>query len=97
MILAYFRRDNLLEKQKRLLKKNRRVRFDLVRNTLHSYTPVKCKFMVTWAKNKSCVVYHHEPDPAGYDTLHCRKTLYVRDRPEVEDLDDDGDVGIGGS
>ncbi|KAI4149417.1 MAG: hypothetical protein LQ341_001330 [Variospora aurantia] len=64
-----------------------------------------CKFAgVTFAKNKSWIVYEHEADPAGYDTLHCRKTLYIRRSggPDVGDLDlslldDDGDVvGMGG-
>ncbi|KAL8644541.1 MAG: hypothetical protein Q9210_007205, partial [Variospora velana] len=99
MILADFRRSHLRRKTKK------RVRFDLVRNTLHTYTPTACKFAgVTFAQNKSWVVYEHEADPAGYDTLHCRKTLYVRSGgggPDVGDLDlslldDDGDVvGMG--
>ncbi|KAI4265211.1 MAG: hypothetical protein L6R35_007165 [Caloplaca aegaea] len=98
MILADFRRSHLRRKTKK------RVRFDLVRNTLHTYTPTACKFAgVTFAKNKSWIVYEHEADPAGYDTLHCRKTLYIRRSggPDVGDLDlslldDDGDVvGMG--
>lgn len=88
VILADYRRTKPRKKPKR-------VRFDLVRNTLHTYSPVPCKFLgVTWAKDKSWVVYHHEEDPAGYDTLHCRQTKYIRDRPDVEDLDDDGDIGM---
>ncbi|KAI4111667.1 MAG: hypothetical protein LQ345_006743 [Seirophora villosa] len=88
MILADFRRSHLRKKAKS-------VRFDLMRNTLHTYTPTACKFAgVRWAKNKSWVVFEHEADPAGYDTLHCQKTLYVRDAPDIGALDDDGDVDM---
>ncbi|KAL8834056.1 MAG: hypothetical protein Q9170_003948 [Blastenia crenularia] len=81
----------------RPLRKKKSVRFDLVRNTLHTYSPVICKFKVTFANTKNWVEYWHEEDPAGYDTLHCQKTKFIRDWPSnVEVIDDDGDVGMGG-
>ncbi|KAL9004288.1 MAG: hypothetical protein Q9188_002893 [Gyalolechia gomerana] len=79
----------------KLLRKKKCVRFDLVKNTLHTYSPVPCKFMVTFAKNKTWVEYWHEEDPAGYDTLHAQKTKYIRDWPsDVDVVDDDGDIDM---
>lgn len=80
----------------RPLRKKKCVRFDLVKNTLHRYSPVPCKFAgISWAKNKSWVVYYHEEDPAGYDTLHVQQTKHIRDWPsDVEIVDDDGDIAM---
>ncbi|KAL8759136.1 MAG: hypothetical protein Q9184_003717 [Pyrenodesmia sp. 2 TL-2023] len=86
-----------LAPKKKKKKKKKSVRIDLARNTLHTFPPNDRQFGVHWHRNKSWVVYHHELDPAGYDTLHAGKTRYPKDVPDVEDLDDDGDVGMGGT
>ena len=69
------------------------VQFDMVKNTLHRYTPVRAKF-VTFHWKKKWLVYCHEFDPAGYDTLHCAKTKYIRDVPDIDLVDVDGDIGM---
>ncbi|KAL8671715.1 MAG: hypothetical protein Q9168_003786 [Polycauliona sp. 1 TL-2023] len=74
-------------------KKKKSVQFDMVKNTLHRYTPVKAKF-VTFHWKKKWLVYCHEYDPAGYDTLHCAKTKYIRDVPDLDLVDADGDIGM---
>lgn len=74
-------------------KKKKSVQFEMVRNTLHRYTPVRAKF-VTFHWKKKWIVYSHEFDPAGYDTLHCAKTKYIRDVPDLDLIDDDGDIGM---
>ncbi|KAI4252608.1 MAG: hypothetical protein LQ352_004195 [Teloschistes flavicans] len=62
----------------------------------HTYTPVVAKFVTFHWRGPLCIEFDHESDPAGYNTLHCRKTLWVRGKPEIEDLvDDDGDIGMG--
>ncbi|KAL8682411.1 MAG: hypothetical protein Q9186_001532 [Xanthomendoza sp. 1 TL-2023] len=80
-------------KQRRKRKKKKSVRFDTVKNTLHRYTPVTAKF-VTFHHKNHWVLYCHEVDPAGYDTLHCRKTKYIRDVPDLDLVDDDGDIDM---
>ncbi|KAL8806678.1 MAG: hypothetical protein Q9182_001206 [Xanthomendoza sp. 2 TL-2023] len=79
--------------KQRRKKAKKSVTFDLVKNTLHRYTPVKAKF-VTFNHKSHWVLYCHEVDPAGYDTLHCRKTKYIRDVPDIDLVDDDGDVAM---
>ncbi|KAI4102755.1 MAG: hypothetical protein LQ339_004494 [Xanthoria mediterranea] len=74
-------------------KQKKSVRFDLVKNTLHRYTPVRGKF-VAFHWRDHCVLYAHEFDPAGYDTLHCAKTKYIRAVPDLNLIDDDGDIGM---
>ncbi|KAL8784207.1 MAG: hypothetical protein Q9213_004099 [Squamulea squamosa] len=78
---------------KRHKKKKKSVQIDEVKNTLHRYTPVRAKF-VSFHWKKKWLVYYHEFDPAGYDTLHCRKTKYIRDIPDLDLVDDDGDIGM---
>ncbi|KAI4242176.1 MAG: hypothetical protein L6R42_011095 [Xanthoria sp. 1 TBL-2021] len=78
----------LEDRPQRQRKKKKSVQFDMVKNTLHRYTPVRAKFVTFhWKKN-------HEFDPAGYDTLHCAKTKYIRDVPDLDLIDDDGDIGM---
>ncbi|KAL8925083.1 MAG: hypothetical protein Q9172_002402 [Xanthocarpia lactea] len=74
-------------------KKKKSVQFAEAKNTLHRYTPVRAKF-VTFHWKKKWVVFCHEADPAGYVTLHCRKTKYIRDIPDLDLVDDDGDIGM---
>lgn len=81
------------ESGKQRSKKKKGVRFDMVKNTVHRYTPVKAKF-VTFHYRNHWVMYCHEADPAGYDTLHCRKTKFIRDLPDLDLVDDDGDIGM---
>ncbi|KAL8774782.1 MAG: hypothetical protein Q9209_000721 [Squamulea sp. 1 TL-2023] len=81
--------DNGLKRHK----KKKSVQIDEVKNTLHMYTPVRAKF-VSFHWKKKWLVYSHEFDPAGYDTLHCRKTKYIRDIPDLDLVDDDGDIGM---
>ncbi|KAL8643672.1 MAG: hypothetical protein Q9226_008197 [Calogaya cf. arnoldii] len=77
-------------------RKKKSVHFDLAKNSLHRYTPVKAKFVAfAWRHEK--VKYLHEYDPAGYDTLHCVKTKYIRDVPDLNLVDDDGDIGMDAS
>ncbi|KAL8818087.1 MAG: hypothetical protein Q9223_003200 [Gallowayella weberi] len=78
-------------RRRRKVKKS--VTFDMMKNTLHRYTPVKAKF-VTFNHKSHWVLYCHEVDPAGYDTLHCRKTKYIRDVPDLDLVDDDGDFDM---
>ncbi|KAL8894821.1 MAG: hypothetical protein Q9207_008402 [Kuettlingeria erythrocarpa] len=87
----------LKKKQKQKQKQKKSVRIDLARNTLHTFPPNDRQFGVHWHPDKTWVVYHHELDPAGYDTLLAGRTRYPRDNvPDDGDLDDDGDVGMGG-
>ncbi|KAL8727201.1 MAG: hypothetical protein Q9181_005798 [Wetmoreana brouardii] len=79
---------------KKKKKKKKSVRIATVKNTVHTYTPVVAKF-VAFHWRQSWIEYEHQADPAGYDTLHCRKTKYIRDFvPDLELVDDDGDVAI---
>ncbi|KAL8704778.1 MAG: hypothetical protein Q9201_002088 [Fulgogasparrea decipioides] len=77
-------------------RKKKSVRIATVKNTVHTYTPVVAKF-VAFHWRHSWIEYEHQADPAGYDTLHCRKTKYIRGFvPDVELVDDDGDVAMDG-
>ncbi|KAL8685605.1 MAG: hypothetical protein Q9218_007656 [Villophora microphyllina] len=75
-------------------KKKKSVQIVTDNNTRHTYTPVVAKF-VAFHWRQSWIYVDCEPDPAGYDTLHCRKTLWVRDVPAMDErVDDDGDIGM---
>ncbi|KAI4203195.1 MAG: hypothetical protein LQ350_002071 [Teloschistes chrysophthalmus] len=79
------------------MKQKKRVRLDMWANTTHTYTPVVAKFVAFHWHRENWIFIDHESDPAGYDTLHCRKTLWVRGTPEIDELvDDDGDIEMGG-
>ncbi|KAL9582013.1 MAG: hypothetical protein Q9212_003548 [Teloschistes hypoglaucus] len=75
----------------------KRVRLDMWANTVHTYTPVVAKFVAFHWRRENWILFEHEADPAGYDTLHCRKTLWPRGASLIDEVvDDDGDIGMGG-
>ncbi|KAI4095309.1 MAG: hypothetical protein L6R37_007086 [Teloschistes peruensis] len=50
----------------------KQVRLDMEKNTTHTYTPVVANF-VAFHWHKNWIDIDHEPDPAGYNTLHCER------------------------
>ncbi|KAL8775917.1 MAG: hypothetical protein Q9203_002535 [Teloschistes exilis] len=53
-------------------KAKKQVRLDMEKTTTHTYTPVVAKF-VAFHWHKNWIYIDHEPDPAGYNTLHCER------------------------